>query len=118
MTFEVVVDDDVLAGTRILNQATVFEQRSLPHLRRPGTDALDDATVIVVGDVPDLSFTQKLALPLDENGDGVAQVGETLRYTVVVENRGAAVATGVVFRDVLEPNLVAPRARCVVTGSS
>ena len=41
----------------------------------------------------------------DSNGDGVVNPGETIRYTVVVQNTGSATATNVMLSDPLPANL-------------
>ncbi len=65
----------------------------------PGTTAPDDPTVTPVDGTPDISATKTDALAIDANGDGVANPGDTLEYTIVITNRGDRDAASVVFTD-------------------
>jgi hypothetical protein len=60
-----------------------------------------------------IAATKNDTLLIDSDGDGKADPGDTLRYTVVVSNTGTADATGLVISDTLDPNtaLVAGSAR-------
>src|SRR5262245_27685033 len=51
---------------------------------------------------PAISATKTDALLIDQDHDGKADPGDTLRYTVVVSNTGGADATGVTFNDTLD----------------
>ncbi|MCU0303566.1 MAG: hypothetical protein MUC56_05875 [Thermoanaerobaculales bacterium] len=62
-----------------------------------GSDTLD-----VVA--PDVSATKADALVVDNDGDGVVDPGDVLRYTVVVSNTGTTAATSVVFADTPDAN--------------
>ncbi len=62
-----------------------------------GSDTLD-----VVA--PNVSATKADALLVDNDGDGVADPGDTLRYTVVVSNTGTTAATNVAFADTPDAN--------------
>jgi uncharacterized repeat protein (TIGR01451 family) len=53
--------------------------------------------------VPQVTATKTDGLLLDADGDGMADAGDTLRYTVVVTNGGTDDATGVVFASGLDP---------------
>jgi uncharacterized repeat protein (TIGR01451 family) len=53
--------------------------------------------------LPDINLT-KTATLTDDDGDGAAGPGDTLSYTVVIENAGTGDATGVVFQDTPDPN--------------
>jgi uncharacterized repeat protein (TIGR01451 family) len=54
---------------------------------------------------PAIVATKTDRLLIDRDGDGKADPGDTLRYTVVVSNTGAADATGVMFDDTLDRNV-------------
>jgi uncharacterized repeat protein (TIGR01451 family) len=60
-----------------------------------------------------VSATKSDALVTDADGDGDVDAGDTLRYTVVIENDGAADAQGVVFSD--SPDANAPLVDGTVT---
>jgi uncharacterized repeat protein (TIGR01451 family) len=51
-----------------------------------------------------VSATKADALLIDNDGDGVADPGDTLRYTVVVSNTGTTAATNVAFVDTPDAN--------------
>ena len=54
---------------------------------------------------PAVAATKTDRLLVDRDGDGRADPGDTLRYTVVVSNTGATNATGVTFNDTLDRNV-------------
>jgi uncharacterized repeat protein (TIGR01451 family) len=104
----------------ILSTALVF----LPVL--PVTAAGERSVAVVRGDAPASAAhaaapaaepAPALAAPLapsltatktdsftDDNGDGKAEPGQTITYTVTVTNNGSMDATGVVFNDTVDPN--------------
>jgi putative ubiquitin-RnfH superfamily antitoxin RatB of RatAB toxin-antitoxin module len=51
-----------------------------------------------------VTATKTDTLPGDTDGDGRADPGDTLRYTVAVSNTGTTDSTGVVISDTLDPN--------------
>jgi uncharacterized repeat protein (TIGR01451 family) len=53
---------------------------------------------------PAVTATKTAALAVDQNGNGMADPGDTLAYTVTLVNSGGATATGVVFSDTPDPN--------------
>ncbi len=55
--------------------------------------------------VPSISANMVDSVSTDTDGDGRADPGETLQYTVTVSNGGADPATGVKFSDTLSTNL-------------
>ena len=44
------------------------------------------------------------SLQVDTNGNGRANMGDTIRYTVLITNTGPSDATGVTFDDTIDPN--------------
>jgi uncharacterized repeat protein (TIGR01451 family) len=54
--------------------------------------------------LPALTATKKDALLIDNNSDGIANPGETIKYTVTITNSGTTDATGVVFNDTPDAN--------------
>lgn len=57
------------------------------------------------GVTPTLAFTKSDSLLVDQNSDGMAGAGDTLRYTLNVTNPGTAAAADVLLQDLLEENL-------------
>ncbi|MCG6909780.1 MAG: DUF11 domain-containing protein [Deltaproteobacteria bacterium] len=105
ITFDVVIDSDVVDGTIVANQGFVDAegQGSGPVSGEPSDDpattALDDPTLDVVGNFPLVDAHKTVTLLVDNNSDGIVDPGDDLRYTIVISNSGAAPATGVIFTD-------------------
>ena len=105
ISFRTRVDDDTPTGTVISNLATVSESGgAVSRSDDPATEELDDPTDIIVGGAANLSRTLKLATPVDENGDGETQPGETVRYRIDVPNRGTETALAVRLVDPIPGN--------------
>ena len=103
--FRVRVDDDTPVGTVISNVAVASELGgAVAPSDDPATDEVDDPTDIVVGGSPNLSRALKTATPVDENGDGIAQSGESIRYRIEVPNRGTETALAVRLVDPIADN--------------
>ena len=103
--FDVVIQADVLDGTVISNQGYVngdgvgsgaFEQAPSDD---PNTTAVNDPTRIVVGNLPLLTATKTVEIQVDNGTPDVVDAGDTLRYTIVVDNLGAQPATNALFTD-------------------
>ena len=62
----------------------------------PNTAEADDAT-IVVSPQPLVEVTKTVAVV--ENGDGDLGLGDTVRYTIVIENKGNVPLTSIVISD-------------------
>jgi uncharacterized repeat protein (TIGR01451 family)/fimbrial isopeptide formation D2 family protein len=109
ITFDVVVDSNAVDGTVISNQGFVNGNGegsgSFPETPSddPTTSLVDDPTIDVVGSVP-LVDSQKTVAIVADNGNGYADPGETLRYTITTTNFGALPATGVVLTDAIPAN--------------
>ena len=102
ITFDVVVNSSVADGTVISNQGFVtatangiVDQPS----DDPDTPIANDPTRDVVGNLPLLYAEKRVALSVDLGSPGVIDPGDTLRYTITVQNSAAIAATGVVLRD-------------------
>jgi uncharacterized repeat protein (TIGR01451 family) len=85
---------------------------------------VEDHAVPLFSTAATAAATKTVALVGDADGDGAADPGDTLAYTVVVRNDGGADATGLVFTDTPDPNTalvvgsVTTSAGTVVTGNT
>jgi uncharacterized repeat protein (TIGR01451 family) len=119
LVFDAVVSADAPVGAVIDNVALASdEDGGLFRSDDPSTADEDDATRVIVGAAPDLSSVRKTAEPVDENGDGFPQIGESIIYTIRVTNRGTDAADNVVFVDELPETLVAIAGSLTVDGIS
>ncbi|MGD8745911.1 MAG: SdrD B-like domain-containing protein, partial [Gammaproteobacteria bacterium] len=107
ITFDVVVNSDVLDGTVISNQGFVSavsggvtDQPS----DDPDTPTADDPTRDVVGNLPLLYAEKSVELSDDQGSPGIVDPGDVLRYTITVQNSAAIPATGVVLNDDVPAN--------------
>ncbi len=97
ITFDVVVDDPLAAGvTEVSNQGSV----SGANFSTVATNTV----VTPINRTPDVTATKDDALLVDGDSDGLADPGDTLRYTIVITNNGTGDATSVVFSDTPDPN--------------
>ncbi|HKQ98370.1 MAG TPA: hypothetical protein VJV75_10875, partial [Candidatus Polarisedimenticolia bacterium] len=107
ITFDVVVSPSAPDGTIISNQGFVSAVASgiidQPS-DDPGTPIPDDPTRDIVGNLPLLYATKTAALLVDLGTPGVVDPGDTLRYTITVQNSAAIPATGVVLTDGVPAN--------------
>jgi uncharacterized repeat protein (TIGR01451 family) len=108
ITFDVIVDPDVLDGTIISNQAFlssppygIADQPS----DDPRTAVPDDPTRDIVGALPLLFAAKSAALQVDAGSPGIVDPGDTLRYTIQIYNNGTREATGVRLADVVPENV-------------
>lgn len=101
LEFRVIVDAGLASGTIISNQGMVQRAEGPDEPTDvDGNDADgDEATRLVIGQLPVLALSKTVD---DINGGAIAP-GDTLRYTLILENVGAADATGVSITDVLPP---------------
>ena len=101
IVFDVVVNGAVVAGNIISNQAFV-SSNGLPTepSDADGIDANgDQPTIVVVGNVPQLSITKQVLVV----GGGATAAGGELEYVVRITNIGSIVATNAVITDILDP---------------
>jgi uncharacterized repeat protein (TIGR01451 family) len=107
ITFDVVVIPTVLDGTVISNQGFVSAVSSgvvdQPS-DDPRTPIPNDPTRDVVGNHPLLYATKQVALLVDLGTPGVVDPGDTLRYTITIQNSAAIPAAGVVLTDAVPAN--------------
>jgi uncharacterized repeat protein (TIGR01451 family) len=113
ITFDVVINSDVLDGTIISNQGFVngsgagsgsFVERASDDPTVNGEDnptviGDEDATRDIVGNLPLLDATKTVSIQEDANLNGAVDPGDVLLYTITVHNYGAASATGVLLTD-------------------
>ena len=62
----------------------------------------DDATIASITSSPSIEVTKTATIT--DNGDGVTGIGDIVKYTVTVENKGNVTLTGLTFTDVLTTN--------------
>ena len=107
ITFDVVVDPDVVNGTIISNQGFVSAPDSgiidQPS-DDPDTPILNDPTQDIVGNLPLLYAEKRVELFGDLGSPGIVDPGDVLRYTITVQNSAATPATGVVLSDTVPAN--------------
>jgi len=107
ITFDVVVDPTVVDGTVISNQGFVTAGGSgivdQPS-DDPGTPIANDPTRDIVGNFPLLYAEKSVALSVDLGSPGIVDPGDTLHYTITVQNSAAIPATGVVLTDPVPAN--------------
>ncbi len=107
ITFDVVVDPNVVDGTVISNQGFVSAVEAGIVDRPsddPDTPIPDDPTRDIVGNSPLLYAEKRVALFGDLGSPGIVDPGDVLRYTITVQNSAAIPATGVVLRDGVPAN--------------
>jgi uncharacterized repeat protein (TIGR01451 family) len=107
ITFNVVVDPNVVNGTVISNQGfvTATDNGIVDHPSDdPDTAIINDPTRDVVGNLPLLFAEKRVALVVDLGSPGIVDPGDVLRYTITVQNSATISATGVVLRDSVPAN--------------
>jgi hypothetical protein len=75
-------------------------RRSRWHRCRLAIEVLEQRTVPAGG----ITATKVWALATDVNGNGLVDPGDTLKYTIAINNGGATDATGVALADTIDPN--------------
>ncbi len=107
ITFDVVVDPNVINGTIISNQgfvSAVVNRIVDQPSDDPDTPIANDPTRDIVGNKPLLYAEKKVVLFGDLGSPGVVDPGDVLRYTITVQNSAAIPATGVLLRDSVPAN--------------
>ena len=102
LSFDVVVNEDVVDGTIISNQAFISAAASGVSDQPsddPRTPIADDPTRDVVGNMPLLIAGKTVELLVDEGSPGIVDPGDVLRYTILLYNLGSVPATSVVLAD-------------------
>ncbi len=95
VTFRTRLRPDAQEGGQVSNTATAVADNVPPTAIGPAT--------LSIGKGPSIRQTQKTAQVLDVNGNGQADIGEAIVYTVTVRNTGAGAAEQVTLDDPL-PN--------------
>jgi len=107
ITFDVVVNQNVVNGTVISNQGFVTATTSgitdQPS-DDPDTSEVNDPTRDIVGNMALLYAEKRVALFGDLSSPGIVDPGDVLRYTITVRNSAAVAATGVTLRDMVPAN--------------
>ncbi|HEX5042866.1 MAG TPA: hypothetical protein VFV75_08155 [Candidatus Polarisedimenticolaceae bacterium] len=107
ITFDVVVDPGVVDGTVISNQGFVSAVGQgvvdVPS-DDPDTPVANDPTRDIVGNFPLLYAEKRVALSVDLGSPGIVDPGDTLRYTITIQNSAPTPATGVVLTDQVPAN--------------
>ena len=110
ITFDVVVSSNAVNGTVISNQGFVngdgagsgaFPEEPSDD---PATAIINDPTRDVVGALPLVDATKTVTIAVDGGTAGIVDPGDTLRYTITINNFGATNATGVTFTDAVPAN--------------
>lgn len=108
--FQVTVNTGVPSGVVIRNQGSVDSNETVPKPTdgdgNPNNG--DQPTDIPVGGQPSLTgalYAEKSVAWTDTNGSGTVNAGDTLRYTLILRNRGAATLTGLSFDDTIPAGL-------------
>jgi uncharacterized repeat protein (TIGR01451 family)/fimbrial isopeptide formation D2 family protein len=105
VTFNVVVNSEAMDGLIIENQAFMngsgagsgaFPEQPSDD---PNTPAVNDPTRNIVGNMPLLYAQKTVEIFMDAGSAGIVDPGDTLRYTIIINNSGAVQATAVSVRD-------------------
>ena len=122
VTFDVTINSNVINGTVISNQGFVDGEGdgSGPLLNQPsddpGTPAVDDPTLDIVGDAPALDSQKTVQIVVDNGVIGQVDPGDTLRYTISISNAGTQDTTGVFLVDAVPANTTYVANSVVVNG--
>jgi len=110
VTFDVVVDPDAMNGLIIENQGLVsgagagsgaFPEQPSDD---PNTPAVNDPTRNIVGNLPLLYAHKTVEISIDNGSAGIVDPGDTLRYTIVINNSGAVPSSAVTLIDDIPNN--------------
>jgi uncharacterized repeat protein (TIGR01451 family) len=100
--FSARVRDGLPAGTVIANQAEVRDGiGNTEPSDDPTTPIDDDPTRVTLGGRPDLGAFEKRYTIVGGDGSGRAQIGDIVRWELILANQGAGPATDVEIRDAI-----------------
>ncbi len=92
--------------TQVTNQGSVSSAGSATFLTDdPDFAGSSDPTVTAVTAAPVLNASKRATLATDSDANGVPSPGDTLLYTIVINNSGNTAATNVLFTDPIDANL-------------
>ena len=106
ITFRVTINDPLPDGvTEVCNHGTVVGSNfsSVPT-DDPQTSEINDETCTPVTSEPLIESFKAASLFTDADFNGVPSPGDTLKYTIIVENNGNSTATDVTFTDTPDAN--------------
>lgn len=118
VSFSVTVNSAVVGGTILANQGFVNGSgaggSAFPEAPSddPATSVANDPTRDIVGLLPLLDAQKTVAIVVDNGTPGVADAGDTLRYTLTIANSTVVPATGVLLTDAV------PASTTYVAGST
>ncbi len=106
ITFDVRINKPLPQGvTQVANQGIVSGS-NIPNTPtdNPKTPAPNDPTITPVTPLPYLTAYKRDSLAVDADGNGYASPGDTLLYTITINNAGNSAANNVIFTDTPDPN--------------
>jgi uncharacterized repeat protein (TIGR01451 family) len=106
VTFQVLIDDPLPSNTTsVSNQGTISGTNfaDVPTDDPAGAGS-SDPTVTPITLIPIVTASKTAALQGDADNDGLADPGDTLRYTIVITNSGTGDASAVLFSDTPDAN--------------
>lgn len=110
ITFDVTINNNVVNGTIISNQAYVSADGVASGAIAdqpsddPATIAPDDPTRDVIGNQPLVDALKTVSIVVDNGTPGILDPNDIIRYTITITNSGAADATQVTFTDAVPAN--------------
>lgn len=106
ITFRVMIQSPLPSGaTSVANQGSVSGSNFTTVLTDdPDAPGSSDPTVTPVTITPAIAASKTDALVLDADGDGIADPGDRVRYSVVIANNGNGDALATVFNDTPDAN--------------
>ena len=103
VAFAVKVNFSLPVGVgEITNTAIIVDDGASGADANPADNNAVDTTPVVAE--PDLSVTKRATLDVDQDGDGLADPGDIIRYEIEIENSGNQDAGAVVFTDTPDAN--------------
>ncbi len=124
VTFDVKISVSVVNGTIISNQGFVdgsgAGSGSVPEQpsSNPNSPVPNSPTSIVVGNQPLLYAQKTVKLSVDNNGNGLVDPGDVIRYTITLTNSAATPASGVVLTDAVPANTTYVSGSTTLNGSA
>jgi len=120
ITFRVTIANPLPAGVTTVSNQGQISSSQLPTVLTddPSTAPVGDPTVTAVTAAPILSATKSATLAIDADNNGIPSPGDTLLYTITINNTGNSAATNVNFTDTPDANTsIVPGSIQTTTGS-